>query len=67
MENVKKKISSSPKFTKIREFVHPSNVTWKSAKSTTRETAIVLAFVATMSVLLAGFDAVLGFLLNIVV
>ena len=50
---------------KIKDFIHPANVSWKSPKSTTHDTIVVLAFVAVASAVLAGFDVILGATLNL--
>lgn len=44
----------------IREFLHPSNVTWKPIKEAVKDTLLVLAVVVFMAVIMIAADTVLG-------
>lgn len=49
----------------IKEFVHPSNVTWKPKKEALKETFVVLAVVAAVAVVMIAADALIGFLFGL--
>ena len=51
---------------KVKEFVRPSSVTWKNPKDTNHDTIMVLAFTLFSGILLACIDAVLGYILRII-
>lgn len=52
---------------RVKEFLHPSSVTWKSPKNTTHDSLVVLGVVVAAAAFLAvsdiAFGAVLGLLL----
>ena len=50
---------------KLKEVIHPSNVTWKSPRATTKDTGIVLGVVVVVGALLAASDVLFGFLFSI--
>lgn len=50
---------------RVKEFLHPTNVTWKKPKDTTRDSAIVLGVVVTATAFLAIGDAVFGVIMNL--
>ena len=54
-------------FNRVKEFLHPTNVTWKSPKDTTHDSMVVLGVVAAAGILLAGFDVLLGVVLGLVI
>ena len=51
---------------RIKEFIHPSNVTWKNKKDTTHDSVVVLGFVALSAIFLFGADSLFGFILGLV-
>lgn len=69
MEKTKQRKNSCLDFHKathrVKEFLHPANVTWKKPKDTTHDSAIVLGVVVVATVFLAVGDAVFGVIMNL--
>lgn len=49
---------------KAKNFIHPANVTWKSPKSTTHDSAVVLGVVIASAIILAAGDGLFGLIMN---
>ena len=61
-----KQNSSSVSFGyRVKEFLHPSSVTWKSPKNTTHDSLVVLSVVVAAAVFLAVGDIVFGTVLGL--
>ena len=69
MEKTKQRKISSFDFHKaahrVKEFLHPANVTWKKPKDTTHDSAIVLCVVTVATAFLVTGDAVFGVIMNL--
>lgn len=52
-------------FRKAKEFVHPTNVTWKTAKDTTHDATIVLAVMVISAILLIAGDIAFGAIMHV--
>lgn len=50
---------------KVKNFVHPASVTWKSPKNTTHDSAVVLGVVIVSAVILAAGDGIFGLIMNV--
>lgn len=50
---------------KVKEFLHPTNVTWKKPKDTTHDSVIVLGVLAIAAAFLAAGDAVFSIIMNL--
>lgn len=51
---------------KVKDFLHPANVTWKSPKATSHDAVVVLAVVVIAGIFLAVGDIALGAFMNLV-
>lgn len=49
----------------VKEFFHPSQVTWPGFKETKNKTVLVIMVTIVLAVLLLAFDAVSGLILRI--
>lgn len=49
----------------IKEFIHPSNVTWKPKKEAAKETVLVICVVIALAVVMIAADSLIGFLFGL--
>ena len=61
------KIKSLHPWKSIKEFIHPSNVTWMSRKDTRKETIAVFCVVLVAAAIMIAGDSLFGFLLGLLV
>ena len=49
----------------VKEFIHPSNVTWKPKKEAAKETVLVLAVVIAVAIVMIAADSLIGYLFDL--
>ena len=59
-----KKIEVRPIPAKVADMLHPSNVTWLSAKETTKRTGVILCVVAASAAFMMLADTLFGAMLG---
>lgn len=59
------KIKNSHILHVIKEFICPSNVTWKSRKDSVKETILVLCVVLVVAAFMIAADSLIGFLFGL--